>query len=235
MKIIHDVNPEEERKLQELAAAANKLHLPFIGAAYFQLELLDKEDNIISIYRDRSHSWTRNGYNSFAQQLFAIDGEDPFDGYTDGNLGRKHTSGTALETIYPGFTYVAAAGNTNFGTIIGTSDTAESFDDYKVLAPIAHGTGAVQMEYGVVTKTATWQAGVLRFKAEYARNIVNNSAGAITVKELGIYMHPINYQGNDVNIFYGCMARDVLASPVTVDPTYQLRTKYNLYGPAFPA
>lgn len=76
--------------------------------------------------------------------------------------------------------------NTSYtGGLIGTGNTAVSFEDYILGSQINHGTGAGQMSYGVcATPSRSWSDPIMTIP--HSRTITNNSGSSITVKEIGI-------------------------------------------------
>ena len=57
----------EEQKYEQLRKLGTELHIPVVEA-YLELEVRDKDGNIVKRHRQRSHSWVRNAYNLFFAQ-----------------------------------------------------------------------------------------------------------------------------------------------------------------------
>lgn len=108
---------------------------------------------------------------------------------------------------------VATYGQITYGLIIGTGGaTAVTPTQYALVTPIAHGTGAGQMEY-----FPTQLTGVIAESDDYSvhafRTYANSSPGSITVSELGLYA-----KTTAANYYY-MFARDVVdytGSPISL-------------------
>jgi hypothetical protein len=99
---------------------------------------------------------------------------------------------------------VATYGQITYGLIIGTGGaTAVTPTQYALVTPIAHGTGAGQMEYFPTQLTE-----VIAESDDYSvyvfRTYANSSPGSITVSELGLYAKTVSAS------FYYMFARDVV-------------------------
>lgn len=92
------------------------------------------------------------------------------------------------------------------GIVIGTDGTAPAITDYALLAKIAHGVGAGQMQYSAET-FAVPVAGATVSQFTVTRNFANGSGGAITVKEVGLIS-----AGKDISqtTRYFLLARDYI-------------------------
>lgn len=99
-------------------------------------------------------------------------------------------TGNTLRDVYSSentFLSDAGAGETTHGIIVGTGNTAPTIDDYVIETLIAHGVGGGQLQYGGVTFGApASDAAVSQFTI--TRDFANNSGGAITVNECGLYV-----------------------------------------------
>ena len=81
---------------------------------------------------------------------------------------------------------VEAPVNTDtYGVQIGTGTTAPAVADYTIETQIAHGTGAGEMEHGATGVGSATVSGS-DMEMTITRAFVNNSGGAITVKEVGL-------------------------------------------------
>lgn len=123
----------------------------------------------------------------------------------------KDTGGTDRSTSSHAndFRANAVAAVTDFGIVVGTGDTAVTISDYALEALIAEGSGAGQLNYQATAFAGNVQDGdTWYFTVQRVMN--NNSGGAITVKEWGLYgkMGPTPY--------YVCLIRKVLDTPVEV-------------------
>ena len=126
----------------------------------------------------------------------------------------KDTSNANCSTTYPyyssgnyyGYNYVygqAAAGNDNYGILVGSNNTAVVITDYALNTKIAHGNGAGQLAYG--TTVLTYGGSGANKWAKIARTFTNNTANPIDVKEVG-------YATKDQGSKYVMITRDVIAT-----------------------
>ena len=130
-------------------------------------------------------------------RVYTTDGEFRADSYHRG------------QTIEVTATY----GMSTYGVMIGTGGaTAVTPTQYALVTPIAHGTGAGQMEY-----FPTQTTGVIADSSDYStyahRTFVNSSSGSITVSEVGLY-----FKIYDQTLYY-MWARDTIdyaGSPISL-------------------
>jgi hypothetical protein len=143
--------------------------------------------------KQRGHSWTRNFWNA----IFTFAGH--------GNTGTPWTSTSVLGAGYISWKRVndywydsVSAGNfgvcygtiasSDYGIVVGTSDTAFSVEQTKLVAQILEGIGSGQFSHqaepaGVLEYTS----GTKTWKVTRSRIFNNNSGASITVKEVGLY------------------------------------------------
>lgn len=116
----------------------------------------------------------------------------------------------------------AGINNPLWGAVVGTGDTAEDVDDYALAAQIAHGNGAGQLEHLATIADPVVSADPIA-TFHHRRSFNNNSGGAITVKEIGVYV-----QTNESlpNVRYFCIIRDVLDTPDTIPDTGAYQVDY---------
>jgi len=133
--------------------------------------------------------------------------------------GITNTSGVSSS----GYTSLGAgtgSGDANAGIVIGTNNTANSPSTYALAGQIANGTSSGQMQYGATSVASIVISGnTVSFQIN--RTFTNNSGASITVAEVGIYL-------NNTNEFYFALARDVLASAVTVANTTPITVYYTI-------
>jgi len=113
-----------------------------------------------------------------------------------------------------------AAGDVVHGIMIGTNNTAVVATDYKMGTLIANGIGAGQMQYLITTCNAVVNASP-RSNLRVDRVFTNGSPGAITVKELGMYV--LISAAKTI-----CICRDVIAD-TAVAAGSSLFVKYTIY------
>jgi len=111
----------------------------------------------------------------------------------------------------------AGSGSSSAGIVIGTSNVANSPSTYALGSQIANGTSAGQMQYGATGSSVSTMNNPVSMLV--TRTFTNGSGASITVAEVGIYI-------NNTNEFYFALARDVLASPITVANTQSLAIYY---------
>lgn len=120
----------------------------------------------------------------------------------------------------------AGIGDVSTGIRVGTGNTPVDIAQYALIAPIAEGAGAGQMQHQGMTFSFIGVVGnVCSF--ELGRVIVNNSGGAINVAEAGIYCYAVENipPGNPNRPFMG--ARDLITQNVpdggAITITYTIR------------
>ena len=130
--------------------------------------------------------------------------------YPDGIIDTANVSHTAAIQGATGYNIVtcAPAANSNYGIEVGTDDTVEDIDDYKLAVQITHGVGAGQLKYGSGTLVeATNNAGTVSIVLN--RMFSNGSGNTITIKEVGMVATMATSTG-----FYYLLIRDVLGAAV---------------------
>ncbi len=227
---------ESEEKYLELRRRGLELRTPIIEA-FLDLQLRDKFGKVYLNTRQRSHSWVRNAYNFLTSFMTAVDlngsGVTFGAGYINskttgaviknGNLPGSFGSGNDVEALnICGFR--AGATITTFGIVVGTGVTAESFEDFALVTPIAHGVGAGQMSYtDTNAPVESYDAPSKTYSVAWKRFINNNSGGDITVNEVGL----VSKIADGTNGFnYYLFSRDLTTTLVA--NTAQLGVTYTL-------
>ncbi|GJQ43850.1 MAG: hypothetical protein JETCAE03_33480 [Ignavibacteriaceae bacterium] len=80
---------------------------------------------------------------------------------------------------------VSAAGNDEYGILIGTGSTAPSHSDYN-LGWITHGTGSNQLYYNIATFTGIVDVSGSGYKTRTTRTFSNYGSESVFVKEMGL-------------------------------------------------
>jgi len=217
------LDPKEEQKFNQLRKLAQKLRIP-MPEAFLELEVRDKDGNVIQRHRQRSHSWTRNAYNVMFSQFAGKNIDDAT--FEAGKLSLKRTSGaiTAVEKCAGDdndvdgttFGYRAGAGIDTFGILVGSGTNAESFEDYALQTPIANATLA-----HILTEDHSITYVALTLKNTLIRYFNNNSGAPVDVNEVALVRHALAGTSYDF-----LLSRDKLASTVTVPNTGQLKVTY---------
>lgn len=106
----------------------------------------------------------------------------------------------------------------DYGIVVGTGDTAVTSTDIALETKIAQGTGAGTLIHGEVVVD---EAGVVgaNVDLEISRAFTNQSGGAITVKETGLYAE----KGHQF-----CIIRDILPGPVDIPDMCSLTVYYTV-------
>ncbi len=224
--------PREEQ-YEKLRKLGQKLHIPTLEA-FLELEVRDKNGEVIQRHRQRSHSWTRNAYNVMFSMLAGKDGNDSTFGA--GKLNIKRTDGALYVGNYPIQYYQHAtidgtnqgyrgpAGNDAYGILVGAGTNPEDFEDYALHAQIANGTAAGQLSYVETDPhSISYDAGTRVLQNALIRYFNNNSGGDIDVTEVGLAANSLGTMN-----WRFMLARDKLASTVTVPDTGQLKVTYTI-------
>lgn len=142
--------------------------------------------------------------------------------------GDEHDEALNLARIRRQFTYVGSgssptsdgqnrrADSRSFRNVdirCGSLDDPTSIVDSVLACEIPNGSNDGQLSYDSKTIN-TPSVGVTISELAIQRDIVNNSANNITIKEIGMYAVGLN-QGNNYD-FWTLLARDVLNTPITI-------------------
>jgi hypothetical protein len=100
----------------------------------------------------------------------------------------KDTSNTAQSIATGNATDInAAAANSLYGIVVGTTGTAVAISDFKLASLITHGSTAGQLQYGATTIIAP--VTVSSYSSWFiSRSFLNNSGSDIVIAETGIYL-----------------------------------------------
>lgn len=228
--------------------AAAKLHMGPSTLATMSFEIRDENGNLEKRIEQKSNSFVRNYYNYLSYfALFKSLGNTVDTGagaFGDGaDTPMKDTSGalkTASSTVgSSGFTlgtgnaYLnisaaisATAGNTTKGIVVGTSDSAESFDSYSLGAQIPHGTTLGKLSYGAenAVGSSSFDSVTKKLTTSHSRSFSNSSGETVTIKEIGFLVTYVVQS----SAFYALLIRDVLASPIDLPSGKTLTVVYDL-------
>jgi len=189
-----------------------------------EVEVRDKNGKLLKYHKQKMHSWVGNfikviracfGMGDLADN---IENVTLVDGSTRGFPGMDSDTDARWQRTLK---VTAGTGNDNFGLLFGLSDTPVTRDDYNLKEKITEGTGNNQMNYGTVT-LETMQEIENGYLFRIIRSATNNSPSDITVKEIGLFVEHYPYSGP----YYFMLARDVLASPVTVPVGSTITVRY---------
>ena len=229
MSRIYVEPPENERKYRKLVALGKELGVP-VPQVFLEVEVT-KGGNVIHHHKQRSHSWVRNGYNWLFCQLGCVNAID--NAYAAGKLNYKDTGGTVrfgvgttignrYDQTTAGSGFTQAAGVATSGIAVGSDVSAESFEDFALVNPIANGTGAGQLSYVASEPyVITYIAGTKTMTVTMARYMNNNSPGNVTVREVALIGAPFQGAGQ----YNVVSSRDHIAD-VVIPASGQLKMTY---------
>ena len=241
MKPIYIEPIAREREYQRLAALGRELKVP-IFEQFLELKvILPGDKQPVHWHKQRSHSYTRNAYNLLACDIMAIRGTG---GYSAGQMSIRTTAGTVVSSVYCPIigrccsygprsdnpeagsnTLLGSVGNANYGILVGTGSTAESFEGYALASPCAEGTGANQLNYMAMgAPQKSWDGPTLTLTIILSRYMNNNSAGTITIGEIALVTQAAHNNAYCNTV----LSRDVLGSPVAVPASGQILSTYTL-------
>jgi len=178
---------------------------------YLEIEIKNKDGEVVEKYRQKLHSWVRN----FAHALRGIlccNTCDPCETVIDVN-GNSYPYPRTFAQSVPVLRVDEAAGSIKKGIVFGTGTTPASPDDYKLESPIPHGTSSGQLNYKECTVRGVEEI-TNGARITIVRMATNESGGDITVSEVGLIAEASNLQANG-NIYF-LILREVLSEPRTV-------------------
>lgn len=212
----------------EPSELARILRIPIVRA-YLEIEVRDKDGKVIVKRKQESHSWQRWAYHLIFSELAAVNA------HTDDGLGVTDTGGSVRSGAYAfalhhsltqkanNYGYTAPADSALIGIVVGTGIGAESFEDHALGTLIASGEAAGELSYSASAAYAVTTVDTTK-KNTLVRYFNNNSGGAITVNEVGLYIRA--YVDNDLR--YVMTARDLVSPGVEVVDTGQLKVTYTI-------
>jgi len=196
------------------------------------------EPRILESHRQPVMSYNRNHTNVIACQFLGINSTGTVGGFGDGELNVKDQTNTLRgSTIYGlcwyGYLGMNAAKNNDLkGIVVGTGNTAESFEDYVMDAMIDDGTGAGELEYFAQCRpTITWDGSGRTFTIVQERFLKNQDGSSITINEVGWieYVYATNLR------YYILLLRDVLSSGVAIAAGKVARVTLEMTTAAYPS
>lgn len=149
--------------------------------AFIEATVFDRDGKVISHKKKPSRSFVRGFNHILCAQFRQETNPSPA-------IQTKDTGGAVrdLRNANTPFQADGVVGDDNYGIRVGTSNQAVDIEDFALIAAIAEGVGAGEMNHqaGSVTYLGV-AAGVSSFTVD--RTILNNSGGTINVEEVGIY------------------------------------------------
>jgi len=230
-KIINEITPEHLAKLDQIDRNCIAMHVPTPPKTFINMQVHDKEGNLTLDYSMPSRSWVRNAYNRLASQMLELDGATvtgSATAYEAGSLKIKQQNATVYtygEWLTGAQTYTTAAiSNDTYGIIVGTGNTAESFEHYALAAKVANGTSAGQISYQAQdAPVGAYNSDTKKWTATITRIFNNNSGGSISVAEVGYVCQLYYAAAKDMLV-----CRDLLAEAVAVANGAQLTVTYTI-------
>ena len=228
----------------KMKLSEKQLEIPVLPLkAFLEFEVRDRHGKLITRKKQEAHSWVRNLYNLLVCQAGAVAGDSALGLALLDTSGSTRTdpttqpasgeasSGTSNRRIYVGLGYglYAGAGIDSFGLVVGTGSDPESFEDYSLGSKISSGNLAGQLSYSTTDAPIISTVGTTK-RIQWIRYFNNNSGGAITVNEVGMYTkgciaaYAITYM----------LCRDLVSGGVEVPDTGQLKVTYTIQLP-YPA
>lgn len=224
--------PKAEIKLKPEVKVIKEVEIPHLlvpgeVGAVLELTVKDKDGKVTERRVLRSKSFIKQ----FLQLLYVITGNIAW----HQPIVIKDTGGDlrdiSLDELDTNFDVNAASGDTTLGIIVGTGTTPPTINDYVIETPIAHGTGAGELQYGAVTFGAP-SADSSTSQFTITRDIANNSGGTITVSEIVLYVtmkEPYGaYHECGRYTCYACILRDVISGGIAVPSGQTLTVNYRL-------
>lgn len=227
----------KEREYRKMEKLGSKFSIPIPGMFLRRQIFLDGEE-IFDSGRQRSNTTNRNHFNMMFCQAAAKDGDDT-GSFGTAFLSIKDTSGNIRAgndaiTLHTTLSYdirdasrglLATAGSVLNGIVVGTGNAAEDFEGFALDTLILNGSDSgpprqfdySQSELHAVTESA------LTLKDTLIRDTNNNSGGAETGEETGIYIG-VWVGGAQRQVM---MTRDLTGGDVIPDAA-QYRTTYEI-------
>ena len=149
--------------------------------AFIETTVRDRHGKVISHHKKRSRSFVRGFNHMLCAQMRAESTPDPV-------IQTKDTGGVLRNLRNAGNCFLAdsGVGVVTHGIRVGTDNTAVDIEDYQLIAAIAEGGGAGQLNHQATTCTYVGVAGS-QCSFTVQRQVNNNSGGDITIEEAGIY------------------------------------------------
>lgn len=238
MRII-ERDKEKIAHCERLMAEARDLHLGPSVLATYGIDIFDKNGKQVLKETGKSNSFVRNYYNFLTIHALFLKSSNAAENNA-GTFGAgvdtpvKDSAGTnrgGSSSLYLTSNSIdsavrAGAGVNTHNVQVGSSDTAESFEDFKLAALIPNGTGAGALNYGAAAiASRAFEASTNKLTATHARTFANGSSGNVTIKEIGFGI----WTQYGTSVFpYVLVIRDILASPITLTPGQSATISYNL-------
>ena len=110
---------------------------------------------------------------------------------------------------------------------LGSGSTPVSYDDYDLAAKISSGFSLSSIN-GTLVTPSSYDEATHKYSSTRKWTLTNNTAGNITVRELGIYVGDNNDQGSPILIY-----RDVFDENIILEPSESIDVKFTREGEVF--
>ena len=186
--------------------------------AVLELTLRDKEGVVVNHVEKKAESFVQQ----FLQMLW-VQMNQVWENIANINVKDTGNTDRAIHASNSMFASDAASGDVTFGIIVGTGTNAVTIADYKLQTPVAHGSGAGQLQYSAMTFGAP-ASDATTSQFTLTRNFANASGGTITVTEVGLYVKGYKYS----NTYYFMTLRDVIGGGIAVPNGQTLTVNYRI-------
>jgi len=177
----------------------------------------DKDDNIIKVNKQKSHSFVAN----FLYILASILSNNEYSWTNTANTSNTEYFNSpineALSLIYNGVYYD--------GIVIGTGTATPTASDYALGNQIGNGTNSGQMKYNNISFTAPSIGSNNTTTFKISQTFQNQSGASITVTEVGLQVASSNAVSSVTTVL---IVHDLLSSPITVPNNAVLTIVYTI-------
>ena len=222
---INLITPEDIATFDQIDRDCLRMHVCPPPKTFINMKVHMPNGELVHDLDMLSRSWVRHAYNVMACQFMALNAAAGGGTFGAGKIAGKSISGlvigSGILTIYDASHQIGGIGVDDRGIVIGTGNTAESFESYTLVTRILNGITATKMTHNAQSAaTFSYDAGTKKATSIASRIFNNNSGAQIDVKEVGWYVYD-NPSSNPV-----MLSRDLLSPPVPVVNTAQLTVTY---------
>lgn len=230
------VTQEELDTLAQIDKDCIRMHVCPPPKTFVGMEVRDGDGNLLDSFVMKSNSWVRNAYNMLATQVMGVNSSAGGTAFGAGALPLKTVTGATRQhaNYYSVSTYggnnrggwaYPTAGDATYGIVVGSGDTAESFESIALASAIVNGVTSGTLSYAQQSlPVVSYDADSKKLTAVHARILNNNSGAEIIVKEVAWIIDEFLYSDRSKVM----TSRDVLATPVTVPNAGQLTVTYTI-------
>jgi hypothetical protein len=226
----------KESDYAELKELCLELGIPHVES-FIDIEYAidqDKEPKHLWEQPQRCHSWVRNAYNMFMSTLGGINMSDASPNWGTGYINLKDTLGNIISASTPnrfsangtpssGVYLLSPVNNDDYGILVGSDATAESFEHYGLQTQLTE----PNVTHAVMPALALTQNG-LTSNVAWSRTLTNASGGQLAFREVALVGRL--YLGGSAG--YYLLSRDLITPALTLNntgyiiPTYTIGLTY---------